>query len=563
MVAAPAFGLRNPALCAILTTSARGRGGLCRARPSNLRGHPADSRFPMLRTPFIETLSDLFIRSAQWRGRDELFVDDIDRITGTEAFDQALTVAQGFADNGAAQVEVIAYLCRSSARHAVAWFAAPLSGRIACSLHVRETPERLGQALNWLDARILVHDEDLEGEAIAAVAASGHRIRRISLGARGSADADYSDIVAHGKRFDVAAHRPEPDDIAAIVFSSGTTGKPKGIMHTQKTLLEAAKGGQVVMGPITPDSATLLYMQPSFAAWPIIVLPFVAAKAKVCFGKAFTPAAFLESCQRERITLAPLVPTMWRMVFEAEPENYDLSALTLVSISGEAPAPSDVRQLYDRICQNICCVYLAGEAFTASGVMANTRDLMERGKIGSSGRPVVGGDVRILVPGGGFDDEVANGETGEIAISGPSLAIGYWKDPELTREKFRDGWWRSGDLGRLDADNYLWVSGRIDNVINTGGIKVSGEEIEHALLSHPSVAQCAVVGQPDQRMGQRIEAYLVARGAPPDIEEISLFLRQQRHLAGFKVPKAFHWIDEMPTGPTGKLFRRALRVDGS
>ena len=517
----------------------------------------------MLRTPFIETLSDLFIRSAQWRGRDELFVDDIDRITGTEAFDQALTVAQGFADNGAAQVEVIAYLCRSSARHAVAWFAAPLSGRIACSLHVRETPERLGQALNWLDARILVHDEDLEGEAIAAVAASGHRIRRISLGARGSADADYSDIVAHGKRFDVAAHRPEPDDIAAIVFSSGTTGKPKGIMHTQKTLLEAAKGGQVVMGPITPDSATLLYMQPSFAAWPIIVLPFVAAQAKVCFGKAFTPAAFLESCQRERITLAPLVPTMWRMVFEAGPENYDLSALTLVSISGEAPAPSDVRQLYDRICQNICCVYLSGEAFTASGVMANTRDLMERGKIGSSGRPVVGGDVRILVPGGGFDDEVANGETGEIAISGPSLAIGYWKDPELTREKFRDGWWRSGDLGRLDADNYLWVSGRIDNVINTGGIKVSGEEIEHALLSHPSVAQCAVVGQPDQRMGQRIEAYLVARGAPPDDEEISLFLRQQRHLAGFKVPKAFHWIDEMPTGPTGKLFRRALRVDGS
>ena len=108
---------------------------------------------------------------------------------------------------------------------------------------------------------------------------------------------------------------------------------------------------------------------------------------------------------------------------------------------------------------------------------------MERGKIGSSGRPVVGADVRILVPGGGFDDEAPSGETGEIAISGPSLAIGYWKDRELTREKFRDGWWRSGDLGRLDADNYLWVSGRIDNVINTGGIKVSGEEIEHALLA--------------------------------------------------------------------------------
>ena len=107
----------------------------------------------MLRTPFIETLSDLFIRSAQWRGRDELFVDEENRITGADALDQALKIAQGFADNGAAPGEVVAYLCRSSARHAVAWFAAPLSGRIACSLHVRETPERLGQALDWLDAK--------------------------------------------------------------------------------------------------------------------------------------------------------------------------------------------------------------------------------------------------------------------------------------------------------------------------------------------------------------------------------------------------------------------------
>ena len=350
----------------------------------------------MLRTPFIETLSDLFIRSAGWRGGDEMFVDDDDRITGSEALDQALRIAQGFADHGAAPGAVIAYLCRSSARHAVAWFAAPLSGRIACSLHVRETPERLGHALDWLEARILVHDADLETEAIAAVTASGRPVRRISLGARGSADADYSEIVARGSHYDVAANRPKPADIGAIVFSSGTTGTPKGIMHSQKTMLEAAKGGQVVMGPITPDSATLLYMQPSFAAWPIIVLPFVAAKAKVCFGKTFTPAAFLEACQRERITKAPLVPTMWRMVFEASPENYDLSALTLVSISGEPPAPSDVQQLHDRICRNICCVYLAGELFTACGVMANTRDLMERGKIGSSGRPVVGGDVRIL-----------------------------------------------------------------------------------------------------------------------------------------------------------------------
>jgi len=516
----------------------------------------------MLRTPAIDTLSDLFIRSAQWRGRKELFVDEEHRITGQDALDDARKIARAFADHGAAEGELIAYLCRSSARHAVAWFAAPLSGRVACSLHVREMPEKLGHALAWLETKVLVHDADLEAEAIAAISASAQPIKRISLGARGSAETDYAAIVAGSASFDVLAHRPKPDALAAIVFSSGTTGKPKGIMHSQKTLLEAAKGGQVVMGPITPDSATLLYMQPSFAAWPIIVLPFVAAKAKVCFGRVFTPPAFLATCQRERITKAPLVPTMWRMVFEAGPETYDLSALTLVSISGEAPAPSDVRQLYDRICKTICCIYLAGEGFTACGVMANTRDLMERNKVGSSGRPVLGVDLRILVPGDDFDDEVPPGGTGEIAISGPSLSIGYWKDSELTRQKFRDGWWRSGDLGRLDDDNYLWVSGRIDNVINSGGIKVSGEEIEHALLAHPAIAQCAVVGQPDQRLGQRIEAYVVARGTPPDGDELGQFLREQGHLAGFKIPKVFHVLDALPTGPTGKLFRRALRQEG-
>jgi acyl-CoA synthetase (AMP-forming)/AMP-acid ligase II len=516
----------------------------------------------MIRTRSIETASDLFVRSAQWRGQDELFVDDTHRLGGHAALDAALGLALGYAGLGAATGDVVAFLCRPSARHAAAWFAAPLSGRIACSLHVRETADRLGQALGWLGAKVLVHDDDLADLAAAAIAAAGGDIGRISLGAQGDAQESYAAIVTASGRFDLGTQSLKPSDVAAIVMSSGTTGRPKGIMHTQKSLLEAAKGGQVVMGPIRPDSATLLYMQPSFAAWPIIVLPFVAAKAKICFGKAFTPPAFLESCQRERITMAPLVPTMWRMVFAAHPERYDLSALTLVTISGEAPAESDVRQLYDRFCRNIHCIYLSGEAFTASGVMASTRDLLERGKIGASGRPVVGGDVMILAPDGGFDDEVAPGETGEIAISGPSLAAGYWNDDALTRAKFRDGWWRSGDLGRLDQDDYLWVTGRIDNVINTGGIKVSGEEIEQALLSHPAVAQCAVVGQPDAALGQRIEAFIVARGEMPGSEDLGRYLRLERHLAGFKIPKLFHPVDELPTGPTGKLFRRALRAEG-
>src|SRR5664279_1199800 len=137
------------------------RAGLCSASASNFEKASRQPPCPMLRTPFIETLSDLFIRSAQWRGRNELFVDEEDRITGLDALDAALKIAQSYADHGAGEGALVAYLCRSSARHAVAWFAAPLSGRVACSLHVRETPEKLGRALAWLEAKVLVHDADL------------------------------------------------------------------------------------------------------------------------------------------------------------------------------------------------------------------------------------------------------------------------------------------------------------------------------------------------------------------------------------------------------------------
>ena len=130
----------------------------------------------------------------------------------------------------------------------------------------------------------------------------------------------------------------------------------------------------------------------------------------------------------------------------------------------------------------------------------------------------------------------------------------------MTRKKFVDGWWRSGDLGQLDADGHLYVLGRLDNVINTGGMKVHSEEIEHALLTHPAVAQCAVVGQPDIQLGQRIEAYMVVRGERPEADELSQFLRRHRHLAGYKVPKVFHWIDALPLGLTGKVSRIALRA---
>ena len=511
----------------------------------------------MIRTDRCETLAALYLRATQWKGDAPLFVDAHERIGGQAALDQSLRTASALG-RLAPQGGAVAFLCGGSARHAVAWFGAVLAGRPACNLHTRETAAHLARTLDWLGATVLVYDEALQALAHAACGAARSAPALLCLGQDAQAALDFDAAQQQCAAHPVAQALPRPDDLAAIVLSSGSTGQPKGVMHSQRTLLEAAKAGQYAFAHITDQHAVAMLVQPSFAAWFIIGLPFVGARAKLVFAPRFEPEAFLSMVERERITLAPLVPTMWRMLFACDTARRDLSSLRLASIGGEPPAVEDIQRLDQRICRQMVSFYVSSEAGTGGGVHAWRHELLEQGKAAAAGYPGLGVDLKIIDPAGGFDDELPAGEVGEIAVSGPSLALGYWQDPETTAERFRCGWWRSGDLGRLDADGCLWVHGRIDNLINSGGIKVAGEEVERALLAHPDVAHCAVVGQPDARLGQRVEAYVVLH-RPLSAAALEAFCRGPAGLAGFKVPKVFHLVDALPTGPTGKLQRRALR----
>jgi acyl-CoA synthetase (AMP-forming)/AMP-acid ligase II len=511
----------------------------------------------------LKTFNEIFQRSCQWRGDDALFVDEREQMSGHESFEAATRMAACFRALGAGPGDGVAFLSTCSVRHAIGWFGALLGGQVTCNLHLRETPQRLGEALRWLDTRVLVHDESQAELARAAVAAAGIHCIRVSLGESGDAAASWTDALAGTPGPVDVPHRVQPKDLAAIILSSGSTGRPKGVMHTQASLLEACKGGQYALCVPSRGDTGLLYMQPSFAGWSIIALPLVAAGCKVVFGERFTPASFLDTVEREQISIAPLVPTMWRMVFGEDLEARDLQSLRLVTIAGEPPAASDIAQLYERVCPRIASLYLSAEGHMGSGVIAFTEELRRPGKAACTGRAAPHVGIRIIDPSGSFNDVVAPGVEGEIAIAGPSIALGYWQDPELTAARFQGGWWRSGDLGRIDADGDLWVTGRIDNVINTGGIKVSGEEIERALLAHTGVAQCAVAGVPDERFGRRIEAWIVARDPRLDGEQLGEFCRDVAELSSVKVPKAFHFVPVLPTGPTGKLLRRALRGDAT
>jgi len=300
-------------------------------------------------------------------------------------------------------------------------------------------------------------------------------------------------------------------------------------------------------------------MNPSFVAWQLFVLAGVGGKAKTLLLKRFEAKAALDLIEKELVTIVPLIPTMWRMLMESSPQDYDLSSLRLASVGGESPSAALVERLRSVICDRVVGTYMASESGTASTIVVRTEDIIIHNKAGSTGLPTLGADVKIVDPDGDLGDEMSVGETGEIAVSSPSVAMGYWRDPDLTAKKFIGGWWRSGDLGHIDADGYLWVDGRVDNVINTGGIKVHAEEIEAALGRHPQVRHCAVVGRADSKFGQRVEAFIIAGDPTPTAETLDRFLRQEQKLSGHKVPKVFNFVSELPLGSTGKVNRRALR----
>ncbi len=490
--------------------------------------------------------------------REALYAaDERERYTVDEAEAAVDRIAAGLVGLGARKGDRVAFLSGGSARHLLTFLACQQLGVVPCALHLREPPARQREAIAWIEPSLVVCDA--EHEAAAAEILDGDALALITLGdTRPDGAAAAVGELLRGGGEPVGA-QPGPDDLALIILSSGTTGAPKGALDLQRNLHATAAAGRAVFGEIGPGSSALVAVPPSAAAWNHIVLPFLAARAAVHFVQRFDAAAYVETLARERITHAPLVPTMWLMALAALDETRcDLGSLRLAFYAGEVGSQALVDELRAKLPRAaIRTGYLSGEGGCASACVADEADLLH-GKPATTGRPIAGVELRIVEPGAPIDETVRPGEEGEIVLRSPSVATGYWRDDELTRERFVDGWWRSGDLGRLDQDGCLYIVGRTDNVINSGGLKIHAEEVEAALMLHPAVTLAAVVPAPDPKWGQAVEAHVVLSDGTVTADQILAFCRERDAVASFKLPKRIVFHDALPTGPTGKLYRRAL-----
>ena len=219
-----------------------------------------------------------------------------------------------------------------------------------------------------------------------------------------------------------------------------------------------------------------------------------------------------------------------------------------------------LKRLRERISPDVVQIYGSTEMGAAATCI--TADEMVGDRLISVGRPLVNGDLRVVVPGGRPDEEVAPGEVGEVVISSPSLAAGIWRDPEATAAAFvTDGkrrWWRSRDLGRLDADGYLYLEGRRDDMIISGGINIMPARVEDVLLAHSGVAECAVVGVPHPEWGEEVQAFVVRRDPNLETQSIERHVRAS-DLSPYQRPRVYRFVAELPRTSSNKVLRRVLR----
>ncbi len=356
----------------------------------------------------------------------------------------------------------------------------------------------------------------------------------------------------------VAIDRP-PDSLAQILYTSGTTGHPKGVTHSYASVA-AAMGAWVTSFGVGPEDRLLGQLALSHFGGRAMDTCWVAGATLVILPGP-EPKAMLAAIAEQRVSMVLIIPTLLRMLLDhPDAADADLSSLRAVVYAAAPAAPSLVRRSLERLGPVLHTGFGQTEAYALNTFMGPDEHAaaLEAGgeRLSSVGRERSDfAQVRIRA---GDGSEVAAGEVGEICVCAPWTTPGFWKRPDLDRERLQDGWLRTGDLGRMDAEGYVFLADRKEDKIITGGFNVYPAEVEGALAEHPAVAECAVFAVPDPKWGEAIRAAVTLRpGHAADPDELIAFCRE--HLARFKVPKAIDVLEELPKSGVGKILRRALR----
>jgi long-chain acyl-CoA synthetase len=407
---------------------------------------------------------------------------------------------------------------------------------------------RLGGVAVPLSARLREHELELmlaDAEPVVVISVAAHggysfadvlpRILPPSVRAVLAPDGSRFRQIGVRPR-DIAAPDALPGEIAAILYTSGTTGMPKGVLVKHIREVEGARFLADTLG-LTGEDRCGLIVPISHAFGLTCMHAAIAAGAEgVLVDSSFSPAPLLRALEARQATVLHGSPTLFRTLLKARPEG--IPGIRTGLVAG-APCPPDLLEALDRHGTRILNCY--GLSETGAVTCVRPDDPPER-RFTTVGSPAPAYEVRVT--------------DGELEVRGPHLTTGYYRRPEETDLAFRDGWFRTGDLAEIE-DGYVRIVGRAKEIVHVGGFNVVPAEVEAVLLAHPDVANAAVLGVPDERMGEALAAYVSPRpGAELTSRDLIAFARSR--IAGYKVPYAIEILPELPLLPSGKPDRKAL-----
>lgn len=480
-------------------------------------------------------------------------------VTYAELDRRANRLAHALAAMGVGRGDVVAMMSRNSPDYVTAWYAALRLGAAFTGVNFTFRPHEIAYQVDHAEAKVpIVEDAFVDAVAEAAEGFPSVRARIVSDVSGGGAPdswAVFSDLVAEGRPEDEPDAPVDEDDVAMVVYTSGTEALPKGVLIPHRNYLIST----------TPAWASSLGVEPS-DVW-LFLMPFhtiaglgsmttlTLLGATLVLAHTVDPARALEVVAAEGVTVVAQTPTFYLGMAQAEGfAGADLGRLRrCLTYGGLVP-------------QAMISAWAAKAPEVRWGTYWGQSELSQLGSIGWFrtleeipgrdptwiGKPVAQLEVRVVDAAGNDADE------GELVCRSPSVMLGYLKDPDKTAEVFRGGWVHTGDLVRRDAEGNLFFLDRAKDVIKTGGMNVSSVEVERALYQHPSVLEAAVVGVADDYWSEAVTAFVVPRpGQPVDPEALRAHCKEL--LAGFKVPKAFRGVDALPKDSQGKILKRELR----
>jgi acyl-CoA synthetase (AMP-forming)/AMP-acid ligase II len=508
----------------------------------------------MIRTELIRPLPELLADHADARGQQSAFIDDTRAVTWGEL--EARTAR--LAGHLGARVErgrPVAICMGNRIEALESYLGVARAGNVGVFLNPAASDHELAYMIEDSGAEVMISDarqRERTWRAAERAPAMGETI--VVDPAEQDASLAYEPLVAQ------APTRSPADDLgldepAWMLYTSGTTGRPKGVVLTQRSCLWVVAACWAPIAGLGADDRMLSAL-PLFHSYALdlTVLGIVATGATIRLLSRFSARRVIELLRSDPFTLMPGVPTMFHYLVEhLNGERLEARALQRC-LSAGAIMPAALTDAFERAAG---VPVLDGYGITETSTMV-TMNWPDGGRPpGSCGLPVPGCAVRLVDP--NTDEDVDPGEEGELIVRGPQVMLGYHNKARETAEVLRGGWYHSGDLARSDESGYLTITGRIKELIIRGGENIYPAEVEQAIVEHPAVSDAAVVGRPDEALGEVVVAFVVA--AEPELDHDALRQFAAERLAEYKLPAEFRVVEEIPRTGSGKIMRHRLRAE--